>query len=262
MSRVTPVLRSPCAFAALATLLAAPAPSAAQTPSPYLFVATITAKFGQIQDFVEYEHQIQEARRRTSDPRSVSAYQMQAGGPPNRFDVVIPFDDLSDLDSWPSVPELLQSAYGERDGARIYAEGSATIESVDYAVHVFQPDWSSGSNLSPAGATLTQLVTTRVRPELASDYGAYLAALKVAEDKRGIRRIRSNVTLGQLSTYTSVNQAASWAGLRADAAPPVVVRQEYGEEIGGTLLAKANAAVMSRTIVVFRLREDLSYTPD
>jgi len=117
----------------------------AQAPAQYIYVATITVEFGRIQDFEEYEHQIQEARRRVGDPRSVSAYQMQAGGAPNRFDVVIPFDDLSELDSWPSVPALLESAYGQRDGARIYAEGSATIESVEYVIQALQPDHSSGN---------------------------------------------------------------------------------------------------------------------
>jgi hypothetical protein len=234
----------------------------AQAPARYIYVATVTAKFGQLQEFLEYERQIQEARGRTSDRRSVSVHQMQVGGAPNRFHVVIPVGDLSEMDSWQSVPDLLISAFGQRDGSRIYAEGTSTLESVEYAVHVLQPDHSSGSGVSVSGATLTSLVTTRVRPEMADDYAAYLVALKVAEDKRGIRRTRRNVTFGDLFTYTSVSQATGWSTLRSDPGPAAVIIDEFGEEVGGTLLAKANAAVVSRTIEVLRLREDLSYAPN
>lgn len=245
-----------------AVLVAVAAPQRASAQARYIFVATVMAEFGRLADFIEYEGRIREARRRTNDPRSVSVYQIQAGGPPNRFDVVITFGDISEMDSWPSVPELLVSAYGERDGARIYAEGSATIESVDYVVQVLHPEWSSGAGAALSGTQLTQLVTTRIRPDLADDYGAFLSALKVAEDKRGIRRTRRNVTLGELFTYTAVSQASSLSLLRSDPGPPAVVVDEYGEELGGSLLARADAAVVDRTIQIFRLREDLSYAPN
>jgi len=250
------------ALVAAAAALLAPGGTQAQAPSQYLYVAKITVKFGQLQEFMEYEHQIQEARRRTNDPRTVSVHQIQVGGAPNQFHVVIPISNLAELDSWPSVPDLLTTAFGQRDGARIYADGTATLESVEYAIQVLQPDYSSGANIDVSGATFTSLVTTTVRPGMSEDYTAYLAALKVAEDKRGIRRIRRNVTIGDLFTYTSVSQAAGWATLRADPGPPAVVMDEYGEEVGGSLLAKANAAVVSRTIEVLRLREDLSYRPN
>lgn len=264
MRRAMGALRAVVAATALGMVagLAHPSGVSAQQPARYLWVATIQAKFGQVPDFIEYERQIQEARRRTGDPRTVSVYQLQTGGPPNRFDAVIGFNDLSEMDSWPSVTDLLTRAFGERDGARIYAEGTAALESVDYSVHVLHPEHSSGSNRPVSGTTLTNLVTTRVRPELADDYNAFLSALKVAEDKRGIRRGRRTVTLGELSTYTAVNQASDWATLRADPGPPAVIIDEYGEAVGGTLLAKASAAVISRTIQVFRLREDLSYSPN
>lgn len=262
MSRLTKALTGPCAAVALATLLAAPTRSAAQAPAQYLWVARITAKLGHVEEWAAFEKQIQEARRRTGDPRSVSVYQLQTGGPANLFHAVIAFDDLSQLDSWPSVPELLQAAYGERDAARMYAEGTATEESVEIEIHALEPQFSSGAAVDPSGTTMVQLVTTRVRPALADDYDAFLSALKMAEDERGIRRVRRSVAMGDLFTQTAVNQATGWSDVRADPGPVAVVIDEYGEDVGGTLLSKANAAVVSRSIEVLRLREDLSYTPD
>lgn len=237
----------------------APAAATAQAPAPYIYVVTITAKLDRMQDFQTYERQINEARRRTGDPRSVYVYQVAAGGPVNRFHVVIPFDDLAEIDSWPTVPDLLVAGFGEEEGARIYAAGVAAEESVQVAVQVLQPDWTGGSALTPSGTSLTHLVTTRVHPSRRADYEAFLAALKAAEDEHGVRRIRRNITMGELFTYTSVSQSDGWTDVRAAPGPGQLIREEYGEAMGGRLLAGADAAIVSRTIEVLRYREDLSY---
>lgn len=236
--------------------------ASAQEPAQYLSIVELTVKIDGLLDFATYEQRLTEARRRIGYPHPVSVYQMASGGPVNRFHVVTPFDELSEMDGWPTIPGLLDQVYGESEGSRIYAEGVATLESVEYSVHVLQPDFSSGASRSWPANTMVQLVTTRVDAARSDDYTAFLAALKVAEDRAGLRRVRRTVTVGDQFTHTAVTQANNWSDIRADAAPPVVLREEYGESTSARLLAGANAAVLSRTIEVLRLREELSYQPN
>jgi hypothetical protein len=258
--RATTVLRSLLLGAVL--VASAAAPLTAQEPAQYLYVVTLTPKLDQLGAFEDFERQIAEARRRTGDTRSVYVHQVTAGGPINRFHVVIPFGDFSELESWPSVPALLAAGFGEREGARIYQAGIATEESVEIAVQVLQPEYTSSAVSASSGASITHLVTTRINPQRVGDYDAFLSALSAAEEKRGIRRIRRAVTMGDLYTYTAVSQSEGWADVRATPGPGALIVEDLGDEMGERLLAQADAAVVGRTIEVLRYREDLSYQPD
>ena len=146
-------------------LVAISSASGQAAPANYLFVVTIEAKTDQRAAFEAYEQQIAEAQRMAGDARTVTIYQTRLGGPITRYRVVIPFRDYREMDSWPSVPELLTRAYGERDGARILAEGTAFVH---YAVRQFDDYADIGTWPGPP---------TLLQEELGREVGAQVLAL-------------------------------------------------------------------------------------
>lgn len=238
-----------------------PLASAQQAPAEYLFVVTITVEPGQGPVFEEYERRLRDARERTGDDRSVSVYQNRMGGPLNQYRIVIGFDDYAEVESWPTIPELLTEAYGEDEGERIRAAGAAAIAAVDNQVRAFQRPFSSGLDIVGEGRFF-QVVTTEVDMALTRDYEAMLESLKAAEDQRGVRRIRRAGGMGAASVYTVARQLESLGDLFDGASPPQLLREVHGEGAGQGIWDRAQAAVLHRTIEVIELREDLSYAPE
>lgn len=247
---------------ALGPMLVVQTAAAAQSsPSRYLYVITITVDPAQRSAFETYETQVQEARKRTGDRRSVIVYQTRLGGPNNQYRAVIPFDDYQEMDAWPTIPDLLSTAFGERDGAKIRAEGSAAITSVVTEVSILQPDFSGGVG-RPGGGRFSQVVTTEIDPALSDDYTGFLRAVKAIEDARGIRTVRRTNSMGRGFVHYAVRQFDAYADIGTNQGPPALLAEELGEEVGARILARADAAVRSRSFELLEVREDLSYTPD
>jgi hypothetical protein len=248
---------------AASTLAAGPVLVSAQSAPPqYIHVVRVEARLGELSRWEAYQRQLVEAQRRVGDHLAVTRFQSRMGGPINEFHVVIPFQDFSELDRWRGVPALLREAYGDEEGTRIRDEGNGLEVSVEIAVHALLPEFSSGMNKDVSGFPITQLVVTDVDPARTEDYQAFLGAVAKAEDARGIRRIRRLSTIGELNRYSSIEQFRSFAEFRTDPSPQALVLEEYGPVVGQSLLDGANAAIRRREILVFQVREDLSYRPE
>jgi hypothetical protein len=247
----------PAPILLLVALASVSAPSA---PTRYLLVTTIEVRADQRTAFESYQKQIAEARRKTGETRTVRIYQTRLGGPPTRYRVVIPFQDHQEMESWPSLPELLTLAYGEREGARIMAAGNASIASAEAAVRVLRPEFSSGTGRA-GGGRFSQVVVTDIEPALAEDYAAFLRTVKTAEDIRGIRTVRRTNSMGPAFVHYAVRQFDEYSDVGTWPAPPALLREKLGHEASAQILARANAAVRSRSMELIEVREDLSYAP-
>ena len=90
--------------------MAAPFAAAQNAPTNFLNVLTITVDSGKTVDFENFARKVQEAGGEIGDPRTVLIYQRRLGGPINEYLAVIGFDDWAEMDSWPTVPEMLVEA--------------------------------------------------------------------------------------------------------------------------------------------------------
>ena len=103
-------------------------------PAAYVQVTTITVKPSGVSDFEDYVKKIVAGANKIGAPQRVVAYQIGLGGPGFTYNFVIPFNKWEDMDSWPSIPQILTKAYGDAEGARILKSGRDAIEHTESAV--------------------------------------------------------------------------------------------------------------------------------
>ena len=91
-------------------------------------------------------------------------------------------------------------------------------------------------------------------------YELFLRSVKAAEDKAGVRRIRSSTVQGIASRHIALTLTESHAQRAALPGPPQLLRDEYGAERAHAILEGAQRAVRSRRFQVLELRPELSRT--
>ncbi len=249
-------------IAIAAALMAAPSARAQDAPANFLYVVLIDVHPGQAATYEDYVRQIQAAANQIgATPSTVVVFQDMLGSSPNRYRAVIPFNDLSEIDSWQSVPQILVQAHGEDDAAEIIEEGAASIASIENVIRVLQPNATSSA--APAlGTRYSSVITTEVDPALAPDYNDFLQRLKVAEDNNGISRDRRVNFMGTSQTYTSVAGFDTFEQASGLPGALTLLQEEYGDQVGQRILERGQAAVRHRTFQVTQFREDLSRIPN
>ncbi|MDH3641132.1 MAG: hypothetical protein OES38_03495 [Gammaproteobacteria bacterium] len=96
---------------------------------------------GEFDDFMEYSGKIAEAARQVGDRNYVSFAGM--AGAPSDILVTLPILSWEQLDTPPPpIPALLNQAFGEREGARIYEKGVGSIANIESTMLRTRPDLS------------------------------------------------------------------------------------------------------------------------
>ena len=116
-------------------------PAQSDTPPAALIVLLIDVKSDSYAAYENYVRKIVEASNKTNQG-NWTAY---AGGPGavNDYVVGVPVTDWADLDN-PAmpIPQRLTTAFGEKEGTRIFAEGGATIDNITTILRRTRPDLS------------------------------------------------------------------------------------------------------------------------
>jgi hypothetical protein len=87
-----------------------PFAAAQNAPSNFLNVLTITVHPGKVVDFENFARKVQEAGEEIGDPRTVQMFQGRLGGLTTQYLAVTLFNDWAEMDSWPTVPQMLVEA--------------------------------------------------------------------------------------------------------------------------------------------------------
>lgn len=244
-----------------ALIVAVPAAEAQNAPANGLYVITATVRPERAAAYEDYIREVQAAAARVqATPNAVLVFQNVLGGPMNRYRFVIPMDDMADMDSWKTVPEIMIEAHGERNARQMMEAGSGAVLTMDNAIRALQPNYSS-SSAEALGTLYAEVITTEVDPTMTADYNDFLHSLKVAEENHGVRRDRRANAMGTLGTYTSVISFDTFEQRSKVPGALALLQAEYGEQAGQRIMDRGQAAVRGRTIEVIRLREDLSRMP-
>ena len=220
----------------------------AQNASPnFLNVLTVTAHPGKgavVEDFLV---KIKAAAEMTGDSRVVNVGQVSLGGSPNQYLIVTPFNDWAEMDAWAKPGEMLVEAYGQDEAMKILEGGTSAVASIENAVNRFRPEFSSTATAAPARPRYGQVVITDIDPGQQDAYELFLRSVKAAEDKAGVRRIRSSTVQGIASRHIALTLTKSHAQRAALPGPPQLLRDEYGAERAHAILEGAQRAVRSRS---------------
>ena len=201
---------------------------------------------------------INEAYKQTgAQPQTALAYSTAQGGNFRTYYFAIAFGQMSDLDNWRTIPEVLAEAYGAEEAAKVLMAGDESILTQETSIGSTQTNFSSASG--PAGSTVPALATvirTEVDLNHLDDYNLFLGKLKEAEEAAGVEWTRRRVAVGQFNLFTAVRQFNSFS----DGAPLAyqLLENHLGAEEAGLLIARQQRAVESREIFNLRHRPDLS----
>ncbi len=110
-------------------------------PPVGFIVLFIDVAGGAFEDFMEYSGKIAEAARKVGDRNYVSFAGL--AGAPSDILVTVPIWSWEDLDTpVQPIPALLNQAFGESEGGRIYEKGVASVANIESTMLRTRPDLS------------------------------------------------------------------------------------------------------------------------
>jgi len=227
-------------------------------PTGFLAVNTFTVAPGMTAQFESVARQINEAYKQTgAEPKNNNLFVTANGGKGRTYRFVVLFNELSDMDTWRQIPDVLAEAYGQEEAARILMAGDASFSAVESSISITQADASSVSgDTSSQFPALATVIRTEVDFSNIDDYIIYLRKLKEAEEAAGVSWTRRREIRGQLNLFTAVRQHETLG----DNAPLAysLLREHLGPVEANLLIERQNDAVLHREIQVLRHRPDLS----
>jgi antibiotic biosynthesis monooxygenase (ABM) superfamily enzyme len=255
-------MKSVVRFAFVAAfLLAITLPVVAQNPpSEFIQIITTTVRSTGVTEYEDYVKQIIAGLNTIGSPLRVVVYQVGVGGPSFTYNIVIPFNKWEDMDSWPSIPQILTTAYGDAEGARILKSGRDAIEHSESAVFRTLRNLSTRPRFNDPPAPLIMVVRTEIDPAMSVSYENYLSKLKAAQEKEpGNRTVnRSVAVLGTGTTYLAANFFSKHADRDNWTVVTDLMKKTYGDAEGQRLSEGSLRAVRKREIFIQSYRPDLS----
>ncbi|MGZ8797768.1 MAG: hypothetical protein ACXW2F_10495, partial [Thermoanaerobaculia bacterium] len=182
------------------------------------------------------------------------------GGPSFTYNFVIPFNKWEEMDSWPSIPQILTRAYGDAEGAKILKSGRDAIEHSESAVFRNRRNLSTRPRVNDPPAAFVMVVRTEIEPGMSVSYERFLSKLKAAqEQEQGTRTVNRSVSvLGPALTYMGANFFNKHADRDNWSAVPDLLRKTYGDADGQELWEGSLRGVRKREVFVQSFRPDLS----
>jgi hypothetical protein len=245
---------------AISTLaIAQPAAQPGAPPYSFVQVATITVKPSAILEFESSIKKINAGAVKIGVSPS-NVYAMGRGGSSFTYVSTVFFAKWAELDSRPSVIEILNKAYGEAEGMKIGNAGRSAIESVSTVVLRVLPELSSAPSTTNPFAHV-RVTTIGVKPGTGGKWEAYLAKIKAAQDKAGgsLPVNRLTAALGPANSYTAVYFFNKYAQLDGSPSVGETLRKVYGEGEARLLEEAAASCMVSLTTHVEDYRADLSH---
>lgn len=237
-----------------------PSVDAQNTPTNFLNVLTVTAHPGKNAVFEDFIAKVKTAAEMTGDTRAVTVTQVSLGGALNQYLIATGFNNWAEMDGWVTPGEMLDAAYGQDEAMKMLEAGTGAVASLENAVNRFRPEFSSTRTAAPASVRYAQVVITEIDPGQADAYELFLRSVAAAEDKAGIRRIRSSTAQGIAPRHIALTLTESHAQ-RDDLPGPVqLLNDEYGPERAHAILEGAQRAVRNRRFQVLTFRPELSRT--
>jgi hypothetical protein len=226
----------------------------------YLQVITVKVKPAAIAEYEDYVKKIIAAAVKVGAPQRVVVYQVVMGAPSATFMASTPFGKWDDVDTWPSIPAMLNKAYGELEGAKILKAGRATIDSSETDVYSALTDLSTNPRTYDPPTAFVSITRTELKPDMAPAYNLILARIRKAEEANPnaptvIRRTmiegQANVTIA--SRYFNKFAERSTVPNQGD-----VLRKAYGDEEARQINETSRGATARRDTWVLAYRADLS----
>jgi hypothetical protein len=235
--------------------------AAAQGPG-YVEITTISVKPSGTADFEDYIKKINAGAAKIGAASPAYFYASRRGGRAYSYVVASPFNKWSDLDSRPSVPEILIKAYGEVEGNRLLKAGRSNIEDVHTSVGRFLTELSSPPPPDRHAAHV-RVVRVDVKRGMGSTYEAFTAKVKAAQDKLPTppQVLRTVDVLGDSDVYTSVYFFDKYAEADGYPGPAEALRKAFGETDAKLIGELAEHSIVHVHTEVFDSRPDLSRLP-
>lgn len=244
-----------------AFLFAIALPVVAQNgPTEFIQVVTTTVRSNSVTEYEDYIKKVMAGASKIAAPQRVVAYQVGVGGPSFTYNFVLPFNKWEEMDSWPSVAQILTKAYGDAEGARILKSGRDAIEHSESAVFRTMRNLSTRPRVNDPPAAFVMVVRTEIEPGMSVSYERFLSKLKAAqEQEQGTRTVNRSVSvLGPALVYLGANFFNKHADRDNWAATPDLLRKTYGDADGQELWEGSLRGVGKRETYVQSYRSDLS----
>ena len=246
---------------AAAFLFAIALPVVAQNPpSEFIQIITTTVRPGAVTEYEDFVKAIIAGANKIGAPQRAVAYQVGVGGPSFTYNIVLPFNKWEDMDSWPSIQQILTRAYGDAEGARILKSGRDAIDHSESAVFRTLRNLSTRPRFNDPPAPFVMVVRTEIDPAMSVSYERYLSKVKAAQEQEpGTRTVNRSVSvLGSGVTYLAANFFSKNAERDNWPAVPDLMRKTYGDADGQKLTDESLRAVRKRDIFIQNYRPDLS----
>lgn len=247
-------------FVAFVLGLSLAAPLFAQE-GEFTHVTWVTVKPGMVAEFEDYVKKIIAGATKINDSRAISAYSVAMGGPQRTYAFATTFKKWAELDDDLTIPQILNKAYGDVEGAKIYKVGSTAVESSETRVSRTIPELSRPAPSGSAATAYVFVVRTEVEPSMARTYRKYLDKLKAAEDKHDPSPVSRRVSVfGDAQVWSSIRGFNKWAERDALMAPGEAMTKAYGEAEAREIADMAAGCIKHRVTYVLARRPDLSRT--
>jgi hypothetical protein len=229
-------------------------------PSEYIYVITVTAKPGAVPAYESFTKKIAAGAEKIGAAQHWMTWMVTIGGPSRTFNIVLPFNKWSEVDNWTPVPQILTKAYGEAEGKRIMAAGSAVTEHSETSVLRLLPGLSSRPEAFDARAGYLHLIVTEVEPGMVPSWEGYLGKIKAAQEKSAqspsvVRRV---AVLGASNTYATAVAFSKFADRDSWAPNKDLLRDAYGQAQADSLNSIRLRSTRNARQMVLMFRPDLS----
>ncbi len=226
----------------------------------FLQVITVKVKPAAIAEYEDYVKKIMAAAVKVGAPQRVVVYQAVMGAPSGTFVASSPFSRWEDVDTWPSIPTMLNKAYGDLEGAKILKAGRATLDSSETDVYSALTDLSTNPRTYDPPTALVTVTRTELNPDMAPAYNLILAKIRKAEEAapNAPTVIRRTMTYGPAYVTIAVRYFNKFAELGAGPNQADVVRKAYGDAEERQINETSRRATAKRDTWVLAYRADLS----
>ena len=236
------------------------AQTAAPAPTEFLQVITIKVKPAAIAEYEDYVKKVIGAAVKVGAPQRVLFYQAVMGAPLGTYLGATPFAKWDELDSWLSIPVMLNKAYGEVEGAKILRAGRAAIESAETDVYRTRIDLSTNPKSFDPPTAFVTVTRTELRPEMAPDYDLVIGKIKKAEEAlpNALTVVRRAMVQGPGNVVIASRYFNKFAEVSNLPDQPALIRKTYGDDEARQMNQTIGRAIAKRDMWVLAYRADLS----
>ena len=177
---------------------------AQEGPAPFLLVYEQQIKSGAAGVDEDYMKKIVEAANKIGSEQNWITLSKAFGGNAGTYMIALGFQKWEDVDSWSTVMEMLNQAFGEKEATQISQKGQSVIVSTTSRVFALSKEHCTHIQKYPeAPANLYAFTEVEVKPEMYNDYLAVLSQVQEAEeaDPDYPMAIRRTVSVGETATF-------------------------------------------------------------